>query len=325
MVTSCTSTSTSGKGGDGKLESIQILQDEGNEVIDGHAKLECLASGFTWVEGPCYVPEGYLLFSDIPENKVYKWSDSSGIEDYLIPSGFTGLYAGGYESGSNGLLLNHRGELILCQHGDRRLAIMKSSLSDPRPEFETIVDSFNGHRLNSPNDAVYHSNGDLFFTDPPYGLNEYLDDENKELEFQGVYRLDRKGDLILLDDRLRFPNGIALSPDNTTLYVANSDVDDLIWMAYVLDSAGNVTNRRVFYDANTYRGRPELGNPDGMTVNSQGYIFATGPEGVWIFNKEGEVLARIYTGRLTSNCTLSNNEKYLYMTAHDRLLRVALK
>ncbi|MEL6356451.1 MAG: SMP-30/gluconolactonase/LRE family protein, partial [Bacteroidota bacterium] len=287
--------------------------------------VDTLAEGFNWSEGPLYIADGnYLLFSDVPENRVYKWSESEGIEVYLEPSGFTGEHNPNREIGSNGLLLSPAGELILLQHGDRRIAKMVSPISAPESVFATLADNYQGKRLNSPNDATLHSNGDLYFTDPPYGLDGLLEDPHKELVHQGVYRLQPNGQLDLLTTELRFPNGIALSPDQKTLYVASSDGANFIWMAYPVLEDGTLGEGKVFYDVNDQKGI-HLGAPDGMKVNKAGYIFATGPGGIWIFHPRGEVLARIYTGQRTSNCALRSDEKYLFMTADDYLMGVSLK
>ncbi|MFY0625752.1 MAG: SMP-30/gluconolactonase/LRE family protein [Reichenbachiella sp.] len=304
---------------------VKIIDEEGHQVIDENAEVEILAGGFNWTEGPLCLPDGNFIFSDIPENKIYQWSQEKGVEEYLKPSGTTGYLKDSYTSGSNGLLLSPNNELVLCQHGDRRVAIMNASLSNPSPDYTTLVDNYQGKRLNSPNDAVYHSNGDLYFTDPPYGLDEYEKDPKKELDFQGVYRLKPDGQLDLLVSDLKFPNGIGLSKNEKTLYVANSDYDNIVWMAYDLDENGLVKSGTVFYDANKYLNTEDRGNPDGLEVNKQGYVLATGPGGLWIFNENGKELARVYTGQLTSNCALSTDEKYIYMTADDYIMRVKLK
>ena len=162
---------------------------------------------------------GYLLFSDVPQNTVYQWKDGEKVRVFLKPSGYTGATARGGEPGSNGLNVDSQGRLILCQHGDRRVA----RLAEDGKSFETLADRYHGTRLNSPNDSVYKSNGDLYFTDPPYGLLKLNDDPAKELPYNGVYRLSRDGTVTLLTKEMTYPNGIAFSPDEKTLYVANSD------------------------------------------------------------------------------------------------------
>ena len=303
--------------------SIERLTDAINELIPKEAKIEVLAEGFTWTEGPLWVADGrYLLFSDIPPNRIMKWSEKEGVSLYLTPSGYTGEIARQGESGSNGLLLDDTGNLILCQHGDRRLAKMTTALTNPQPQFETIVDNYQGKKLNSPNDAIYDSRGNLYFTDPPYGLVGQVNDPTKELAFQGVYRYSKEGQLTLITDKLTRPNGIGLSPDEKTLYVACSDPKAATWTAFSLNEDGTVAEERLFYDAT---GNEEKGLPDGLKVDKKGNIWATGPGGVWVFNPEGEVLGKIKTGQATSNCAFDDKYQTLYMTCDDYLMRLKLQ
>ncbi|HEY8401558.1 MAG TPA: SMP-30/gluconolactonase/LRE family protein, partial [Cytophagaceae bacterium] len=194
----------------------------------------------------------------------------------------------------------------------------------PKPNFVTITDNYEGKRLNSPNDITIKSNGEFYFTDPPYGLEKVEKDPAKELPFQGVYRVDTTGKTFLLTKELSRPNGIAFSPDEKTLYVSNSDPEKALWMAYEINEQGNIAHEKIFYDA-THLVDKEKGLPDGLKVSKSGIIFASGPGGVWIFNKEAKVLGRIKTGEITSNCALDTNEEYLYMTADNYLLRIRLK
>ena len=304
---------------------VERLDPSLDALIAKDAKLEILAEGFDWSEGPLWVESHqFLLFSDIPPNNIYRWDAENGLELYLNPSGYTDTVSRGGEVGSNGLLLDDKGRLVLCQHGDRRVARMQTGLDDPQPNYETIIDNYQGGRLNSPNDATYSSTGDLYFTDPPYGLEERMDDPRKELDFQGVYRLDAEdGTLHLLTDQLSRPNGIALSPDQSILYVANSDPQRAIWMEYAVMPDGNLDQGKVFYDATEMVPKTK-GLPDGLKVHPSGNIFATGPGGVWIFDPSGKHLGTLHTGQATSNCALGNNNKFLYITADMYLLRIAL-
>ena len=226
---------------------IEVIDKELNQVLDPTSKLEILSEGHDWTEGPLWL-EGSktLLFSDIPRNTVYSWDKENGTKEYLKPSGFTGAHFEGSEPGANGLLLDPEGYLVLCQHGNRQVARMNSDLDSPKPEFTTLINTFDGKKLNSPNDAVYDSNGNLFFTDPPYGLPKQMEDPEKELKFQGVYRYDPSGDLHIMDAELSRPNGIAFSPDEKTLYVANSDPDRAIWMAYDMDPTSGILSKKIF-------------------------------------------------------------------------------
>jgi gluconolactonase len=296
-----------------------------DEIISPDAEIQVIADGFEWAEGPLWLPEqNKLLFSDIPPNKIYEWSESGGLQVFLTPSGYTQDQPRGGEVGSNGLILDKQGRLVLCQHGDRRMARLDAPLNQPKPTYVTLTDNYQGQRLNSPNDAVYKSNGDLYFTDPPYGLEKNIDDPAKELPFQGVYRLTPDGTLHLLTKDLSRPNGLAFSPDEKTLYVANSDPGRAIWMAYTVQPDGNITDGRVFYDA-TPLTKTERGLPDGLKVNRAGYIFATGPGGIFIFDPQAKHLGTIRPGEITSNCAFNTDESILYLTADDYLMRVKIK
>lgn len=295
------------------------------EVVPGKIEVEILAEGFEWSEGPLWLAaQQKLLFSDIPRNSIYEWTEKEGVKLYLKPSGYTGEKTREGEPGSNGLLLSPDGELILCQHGDRRVAKMNSGLQNPKPDFTTLADQYNGKKLNSPNDAVFHKNGDLYFSDPPYGLEKNMEDPLKELDFQGVYKTDPNGKTVLLTKELSRPNGIAFSNDYKKLYVANSDPENAIWMVYDINENGELKDGNVFFDV-TDQNTAENGNPDGLKVHKNGWIFATGPKGVWIFTPQGEHLGTIVTGEKTSNCAFNEDYSVLFLTADDYLLRVKLK
>ena len=309
-----------------KTGSIERLTSEINELIPTDAELEIIAEGFDWSEGPLWVSSGnMLLFSDIPPNKVMKWTEENGLETYLHPSGFTGENTQSKEPGANGLLLNKAGQLVLCQHGDRRMAQMEAPLDQPAATFSTLADRWQGKRFNSPNDAIFDASWNLLFTDPPYGLPQQATDPSREIPFQGVYHLSAAtGAVQLLTDELSRPNGLALSPDGQTLYVANSDPERAIWMAYDYDSAGKLSNGRVFYDA-TDQVNVAKGLPDGLKVDKKGNLWATGPGGVWIFAADGRHLGTIKTGQATSNCAFNDDQSVFYMTADMYVLRLKLK
>ena len=306
------------------LGFIEMLDDELGSILNPDNLPEIIGEGFDWSEGPVWVEEhGFLLFSDIPNNMIYQWSDESGVIPYLQPSGYTGSEERGGETGSNGLIIGHNGELLLCQHGDRRIAVMDAPLNNPAPEFSTLAGSYMGNRFNSPNDLVQHSSGSIYFTDPPYGLAGYVDDPTKELDFQGVFRVDPDGTVTLLTDELSRPNGLAFSPDESLLYVANSDPGRAIWMVYDVTENGGIANGRLFYDATEHVGESP-GLPDGMKVNSEGIVFATGPGGVWIIKPDATVLGIIRTGEFVSNVAFNADESILFMTADSYLLRLSL-
>ena len=306
--------------------SIEVLSDEALQLIDPDAEIEVVGSGFTWTEGPLWISDGnYLLFSDIPKNKVFKIDAEGKTSEYLYPSGYMGESSYGKEPGSNGLLLSPKGELVLLQHGERQVAKMTGSLSDPKPEYETLVDNYEGKKFNSPNDGVFDADGNLYFTDPPYGLPEQMEDPTKELDFQGVYCLRTSGELILID-KLSRPNGIELSPDGSKLYVAVSDPVHAVWYQYDVTNPGKTLNKQLFYDVTNLVGEEgQQGLPDGMKMHRKGFLFATGPGGLWIFNAQAKPVARIYTGEATSNCAFTTDQKTLFMTADNYVLKVQLK
>ncbi len=306
--------------------SIARLSPELDRIIAPGTLPEILAEGFEWSEGPLWLPEQEkVIFSDIPNNSIFEWSEKEGLKLYLQPSGYTDTIVRGGETGSNGLLLDKDGKLVLCQHGDRRMARMKAPLDTPEASFETIAGVWKGKRFNSPNDAVFHSTGDLYITDPAYGMEHRYEDPGRELDFTGVFRITPEGEVSLMLKHLTAPNGIGFSPDESRMYVANSGGSTgLIWMEYDVVENGSLQNERLFYDA-----RPASdslsGAPDGLAVRNDGIIFATGPGGVWIMTPEGEHLGIIKTGQATSNCTLDAKNKYLYMTADMYLMRIRLR
>lgn len=303
--------------------SIERLDPALDGLVSPDAKIEVLVRGLGWAEGPVWIKEGnYLLFSDIPPNTVYKWQETDGLSVYLKPSGDTNATPspGG---GSNGLLLNSQGQLVLCQHGDRRVARMDAPLNAPKPVFVSLAEKFEEKRLNSPNDAAYNKNGDLFFTDPAYGLAKGVEDPSKEISYQGVFRLTPDGKLTLVTNQLSSPNGIAFSPDYKTLYVANSDSNNPVWMAYPVQDDGSPGEGRIFFEGKNLPGNRQ-GGGDGLKADQQGNLFASGPGGILVINSQGKLLGTILTGQATSNCGFGNDGKTLYITTDDYLLRVRL-
>jgi gluconolactonase len=306
--------------------SVERLSPQLDDIIAPGELPEIIASGFEWTEGPVWLPEQkVLLFSDIPVNSVFQWSEKDGLKLYLKPAGYTDTTSREGEAGSNGLLVDKEGRLVLCQHGDRRIARMDAPLDNPAPVFTTLADRWQGKRFNSPNDAVYNSRGDLFFTDPPYGLEKGFEDPKREINFTGVYRLSAEGSLTLLTGNLTAPNGIALSPDESILYVANSgEGEQALWMAYKLGKDGSPDGGKIFFNA-SLAAKTDPGAPDGMKVRKDGIIFATGPGGVWIFTPDGKHLGTVKTGQATANCAFGDEGKYLYITADMYLMRIRLK
>ena len=296
------------------------------QLVPEDPKIEILGEGFTWAEGPCWIPaEQKFVFSDVKENTIFEWTEKGGIKPYLKPSGYTGERPRGGEMGSNGLTLSLDGKLVLCMCGDRRVAEMATSTANPKPEFITLSGSYDGQKYNSPNDLCYAKNGDLFFTDPPYGLEQNMRDPLKEMNYQGVFKVDKNGKTTLLTKDLPYPNGIAVSADGEKLYVSNSDARNPAWMVYDLTPDHQIENGKVFLKPEGIDRRQMPGSPDGMAVHKSGWLFAAGPGGIWVITPEGEHLGIIYTGELTSNCTFNEDYSYLYMSANHKVLRMKLK
>ena len=306
--------------GEVKRNSLKL-----DNLIAKDAQIEVLAEGFDWSEGPIWVSElNALLFSDIPPNNIHIWREGDTEAALFIhPSGYTGNVERTGEPGSNGLILDAAGKLILCQHGDRQLAQLTNSFENPSPPvYQTIADKHNGKRFNSPNDVVQKSNGDFYFTDPPYGLEKNMDDPLKEIPYQGVYRVNSQGEVTLLTEEMSRPNGLAFSPDESKLYVANSDPENPVWMVFDLDAEGLLQNGKVFFDVTGFEGK---GLPDGMKVDPQGNIYATGPGGVLVFDSDANHLGTIWTTEATANCAFGGpSSDYLYMTADMYLTRIKL-
>ncbi len=306
----------------GHVEKIDPALDA---IIRTNAKIDIIADSLDWCEGPLWVEQQkMLLFSDVPQNIIYKWTAQKGKEIYLAPSGYTGIIPRGGEKGSNGLALSKTGQLVICQDGDRCMAVMKTSLRDPHPSFRVLAANYKGKKFNSPNDMVYNRQGDLFFTDPPYGLEKNMDDPLKELSFQGVYKINKSGKLVLLLDSISRPNGLAVTPDQQSLLIANSDPAKPYWYAYDFGPGEKLIHPRIFYDVSA-AAKLETGLPDGMKIDRKGNVFATGPGGVWIFNSRGKLLGKIKFDGVTSNCALSADEKTLYITADMYVLRVKMR
>jgi len=294
-------------------------------LIADDAKIEVLCGGFEWAEGPVWVPEtgnkygGYVLFSDIPHNAVMKWQEGLGVSIFLKPAGYTGVAEYGKEPGSNGLALDISGRLVSCEHGDRRISVMTQEGGKM-----TLADRWEGKRFNSPNDLAIRRNGDIFFTDPIYGLPKHADDPRREIDFCGVYRVQKDGTVRLQSRDISRPNGIAFSPDETTLYVANSDGGDPVWRAFPVQDDGNLGAPTVFFDSSK-EDRISNGGGDGLKVDVKGNVFATGPGGVLVLSPQGKLLGRIVTGESIANVAWGNDGSTLYLTSDMYLCRISTK
>lgn len=287
-------------------------------LISPDTKIEKIADDLMWSEGPLWdAKQRILLFSDIPRNRVMRWHAEKGVEVFLERSGYTGAAPfTGREPGSNGLTFDPRGRLVLCQHGDRRVARREADGS-----MIALAARFEGKRLNSPNDLVFDDHGNLWFTDPPYGLPGTFKDPTKELPFQGVYRVKPDGGITLATRELEAPNGLAFSPDYRTLYVANSQATAPIWKAYPVNADGTLATGRLFADSSSLYKQGD-GVPDGLKVDVKGHVFATGPGGVLVFAPDGALLGRILTGVPTANVAFGEDGSTLFITANHRVLRL---
>jgi gluconolactonase len=292
-------------------------------LLDTNAPVEQLAEGFTWSEGPVWISDGnYLLLSDVPENVIFRWSERDGLSEFLRPSGYAGSEKGIFrEPGSNGLIRGPYNSILMADHGNRTVAKL-----DLATKTKTLLaDRFRGKRFNSPNDLVLAKDGSIWFTDPPYGLEGLNQSPIKELPFNGVYRRLPNGEIRLVDDKLTFPNGIILSPDERTLYVAVSDPDAAIIWTYSLDAAGEVQDKRVFADMTALSKQGQAGLPDGMAIDAKGNLFATGPGGVHVFSPGGQRLGRIDTGKAIANATFGEDGHSLFLASDDILVRLRTK
>ena len=301
---------------------LEILDPRMEILISKNAKIEILAEGFGWAEGPVWIPElNGILFSDVPNNKAYLWTEKKGLSLFLYPSGMTNHAPNNKSAGSNGLGLDSDGNLILCQHGDRSISRLNSWFFE-EPKYDVLVDHFNGKWLNSPNDLVFDKQGSIYFTDPPYGLRNGDEDDLKELNFNGVYKWSAREEVKLVEKNMSIPNGIALSLDEKTAYVANSDPANDVIMAFDVLEDGFL-NGRIFFDGNILSQTRE-GLFDGLKMHSSGIIFATGPGGVLLLDSMGVHLGTIMPGKKTANCSFDKDEQYLYLTSTDVLARIKL-
>jgi gluconolactonase len=299
-------------------EYVERLDPRLAELIPEDVTIERVAEGIAWAEGPLWdARDQSLLFSDVPRNAVFRWTRARGVEQLIERSGYTGdATFMGLEPGSNGLSFDLEGRLVMCQHGDRRVVRRERDGG-----VTVLADRYQGRRLNSPNDLVHRSNGDLYFTDPPFGLAGSFDDPAKEVPFQGVYRVTAGGDITALVRDLEAPNGIGFSPDERTLYVSNALRERPIWMAYPVLADGGLGPGEQFAEAAAWVGEGE-GVPDGLKVDRHGNVFAAGPGGIHVFAPDGVRLGRIVTGVPTGNLAWGDDGATLYLAANHRILRL---
>ncbi|TRW24706.1 SMP-30/gluconolactonase/LRE family protein [Flavobacterium zepuense] len=292
-----------------------------DKILSPNAKIEVIVTGLVWAEGPAWVKNGnYLLFSDAPQNTIFKWEPKEGVKPFLKPSGYTGLGQYSDEPGSNGLLINKDGELVACEHGDRRISKMNMTLGGKL----SIADRYQGKPFNSPNDICQHSNGTYFFTDPPYGLpGREGDTVNRQIEQNGVYSVAPDGKVVMIEANLKRPNGIALSPDESMLYVCQSDGSAPYIMSYPVKKDGTVGKGSIFFDFSKAGSGLNKAAADGMKIDAAGNIYAGAAQGIVVISPKGKVLGKIETGVPTSNCAFGA-DGYLYITAHHYVCRIQL-
>ncbi|HEY8750711.1 MAG TPA: SMP-30/gluconolactonase/LRE family protein [Tepidisphaeraceae bacterium] len=319
------------KNASGTLGKIERLDPALDALLAPDATIEILAEGIQWAEGPVWY-QGGLNFSDVPQNVVYRWAEGKGISVFLKPSGYTQPTPRGGEPGSNGLTVDSQGNLVLCQHGNRQVA----RLEKDGKSFTPLADSFEGKKLNSPNDLCFDSKGRLYFTDPSYGLEHRDQDPKREMDGNYVYLRQTDGKLVRIcsspityadgtSSPVKFPNGVALSPDEKWLYVCASDPTHPAVLKYEIKADGTTGAGTLFFDAiqRTQPKRP--GGPDGMKVDAKGNVWTSGPGGFWIFTREGKHLGTIVTNTQSANCAWGDDGATFYMCCNHQLCRIKTK
>lgn len=301
------------------IGKIYVLDESLNTIIPAGAKIEKVADGFSFTEGPVWHPDGYLLFSDPNTNTIYRYNPQNhNVTVYMSHSGYTGPDIGEYgQPGSNGLTIDKEGRLIIDQHGNRRVIRIEK-----KGPVTVLADKIDGKKFNSPNDIVYKSDGTVYFTDPPYGLPAFFDDKRKELGYSGVFMI-RDGKVQVVSKDLGGPNGIAFSPDEKYLYVTNWDIRDIhhtktLWR-YEVNTDGTLKNGKIFFDWNFTEDEEAL---DGIKVDKQGNLFVSAPGGVWILSANGKLLGKIVTPERPANMAWGDDGKTLYLTAHSSLYKI---
>ena len=301
-----------------------IYDNKALAYFDKSMDVDVLAEGFGWAEGAFWVEQlDAVIFSDISTDKVHSWNEATGLTDYLFPSGHAPDDKGNAWRGSNGLTVDNDGKLVLAQQGNRTMARMIAPMSDPAPEYDFLATAFEGEPLNSPNDLIVHSSGDIYFTDPPYGHEGFENSPNIKLDFFGVFRLTPDNELIAINRELDKPNGIALSLDESVLYVSDSEHDKAHIYALALDKEGDAAKAELFFDGSGLI-KDGPGSTDGMIMHPDGMLITSIPNGIGILSTEGELMAKLALGQVT-NLALDPGTGYLYITAPKQLLRVKLK
>lgn len=299
--------------------TYDIFDNKFHNLIDVSQSFEVIGQGYKWCEGPTWDRKREkLYFTDVPGNIAYQWQPGTQVKEFLNPSGVAGL-TGFREAGANGLLYSRAGKLLMCNHGER--AIQEMDLETKKRK--TLASKYKGQAFNSPNDLIESVSGDIYFTDPPYGLEGLNASPLKELGHNGVYKLSSNGKVTLLADSLTFPNGIALSPDEKTLFIAQSDPNAI--HIYKLDLTASSPKPELWIDLSSYADDASPGLPDGMAVDVNGNVFATGPGGIFIITPTGKILGRIKTGKGSANCAFGEDGRTLFITNHDRVIKLQTK
>jgi gluconolactonase len=303
------------------IGKIYTINEKLNSIIAPGTKVEKVADGFSFTEGPVWHPDGYLLFSDPNTNTIYRYNPKNhNVTVYMSHSGYTGADIGEYgQPGSNGLTIDKEGRLIVAQHGNRR--IIRHEKKGP---VTILADKIEGKRFNSPNDVVLKSDGTVYFTDPPYGLPGFYNDKRKELDYQGVFMI-KNGKVSVVSKDLGGPNGLAFSPDEKYFYATNWDIRDIhntktIWR-YEVQPDGTLKNGKIFFDFNLTEDDEAL---DGLKIDKEGNLFVSAPGGLWIISAEGKLLGKIVTPERPANMAWGDDGKTLYMTAHSSLYKIRL-
>ena len=302
------------------IGKIYAIDEKLNSIVTPGTKIEKIADGFQFTEGPVWHPDGYLLFSDPNTNTIYRYDPSTkNISVYISHSGYTGPDIGEYgQPGSNGLAIDKEGRLIIDQHGNRR--VIRIERKGP---VTVLADRINGKRFNSPNDIVLKSDGAIYFTDPPYGLPDFFNDKRKELDYSGVFMI-KNNEVKLVSKDLGGPNGLAFSPDEKFFYVTNWDIRDIhhtktIWR-YEVNPDGTLSNGRIFFDFNFTEDEEAL---DGLKIDKEGNLFVSAPGGIWIISPDAKLLGKIVTPERSANLAWGDQDaKTLYLTAHCSLYKI---
>jgi len=291
-------------------------------IVPKDWKIEKLAEGFGWAEGPIWVKSGgYLLFTDVPGNKMWKWSAKRGLEKFLDPSGAAAPDPAVWrEAGANGITMFDAKTILYADTGNRVI----QTLDLATKKKTAVATAYDGKKFSSPNDVIRMKNGVMFFTDPPYGFKKFDAAPEKEQPFNGVYRRAADGTVSVIEKELVRPNGVALSPDESILYVTQSEPTKAIINAYSLDKDGNVTGKKLFLDVTDKVSDAAPGLPDGITVAADGTVFSSGPGGIWVISRDGKPLGRISDAKPTANCKFGDDGKTLYLTSKDMIARIRL-